>query len=75
MFICKLIYSCKGSFSKRSSQTIFITQVLSCFEKTTLGQPDSPPALAQAHSHTVPQKTTHAMKTIPDPNTSFVTTP
>jgi hypothetical protein len=29
--ICKLIYSCRGSFSKRFSQTNFITQVTQLF--------------------------------------------
>jgi hypothetical protein len=31
MFICKLIYSCRGLFSKRFSQTNFITKVTKLF--------------------------------------------
>jgi hypothetical protein len=58
-------YSWRGSFSKIFLQTILITQVPNCFEKTYWGLPDSPSAVAQAHSHTLFQKTTHAMETIP----------
>jgi hypothetical protein len=35
--ICKHIYSCRGSFSKSFSQTIFITQVAQLFWEKQLG--------------------------------------
>jgi hypothetical protein len=53
----------------------FITQELGCFEETNWGLPDSPSAVAEAHSHTLFAERYSRHENIPNPNTSFVTTP
>jgi hypothetical protein len=51
----------QGFISERVFANNFITQELCCFVKTKWGLLDSPSAVAQVHSHTLSQKTTHAM--------------
>jgi hypothetical protein len=52
-------------FEKVFANPFYNPSDLVVLRKTKLGLPDSPSAVAQAHNHTLYQKTTHAMKNIP----------
>jgi hypothetical protein len=61
----------QGLIFEKVFATIFIARVTQLFEKNQLGTTGLPVRSSPSTLPHTTRKSTHAMKTIPDPNTSF----